>query len=167
MLKDDPTQEGEYAIAVAERNKIVEEIANLNETINLKIQGNTRGELEAKLKSLKEEKIQLAREIKVDPERAKIIDATIAELETLKLQKETFKTKEYDKERIATIKARFDKIKIEKINIMSNCLVAQSGGPSSVINATVAGVVKANQMNPYYDKVYGGLNGIEGILKER
>ena len=50
---------------------------------------------------------------------------------------------------------------------MSNCLVAQSGGPTSVINATVAGVVKANQMNPYYDKVYGGLNGIEGILKER
>ena len=50
---------------------------------------------------------------------------------------------------------------------MANCLVAQSGGPTSVINATVAGVVKANQMNPYYDKVYGGLNGIEGILKER
>ena len=50
---------------------------------------------------------------------------------------------------------------------MSNCLVAQSGGPTSVINATVAGVVKANQLNPYYDKVYGGLNGIEGILQER
>ncbi|MDO5440060.1 MAG: 6-phosphofructokinase [Erysipelotrichaceae bacterium] len=50
---------------------------------------------------------------------------------------------------------------------MGNCLVAQSGGPTSVINATVAGVVKANQMNPYYDKVYGGLNGIEGILNER
>ena len=43
---------------------------------------------------------------------------------------------------------------------MANCLVAQSGGPSSVINATVAGVVKANQMNPIYDIVYGGLNGI-------
>lgn len=50
---------------------------------------------------------------------------------------------------------------------MSNCIVAQSGGPSSVINATVAGVVKANQMNPVYDHVYGGLNGIEGILEER
>ena len=50
---------------------------------------------------------------------------------------------------------------------MSNCLVAQSGGPTAVINATVAGVVKANQMNPYYDKVYGGLNGIEGVLQER
>ena len=50
---------------------------------------------------------------------------------------------------------------------MSNCIVAQSGGPTSVINATVAGVVKANQMNPIYDHVYGGLNGIEGILQER
>ena len=50
---------------------------------------------------------------------------------------------------------------------MSNCIVAQSGGPTSVINATVAGVVKGNQMNPVYDHVYGGLNGIEGILAER
>ena len=49
---------------------------------------------------------------------------------------------------------------------MGNCLVAQSGGPSSVINATVAGVVKANQLNPIYTKVYGGLHGIEGILQE-
>lgn len=50
---------------------------------------------------------------------------------------------------------------------MRNCIVAQSGGPSSVINATVAGVVKANQLTQYYDHVYGGLNGIEGILEER
>lgn len=50
---------------------------------------------------------------------------------------------------------------------MSNCLVAQSGGPTSVINATLAGVVKANQLNQIYDTVYGGLNGIEGILEER
>ena len=50
---------------------------------------------------------------------------------------------------------------------MSNCIVAQSGGPTSVINATVAGIVKANQINPVYERVYGGLNGIEGILAER
>jgi 6-phosphofructokinase 1 len=49
---------------------------------------------------------------------------------------------------------------------MANCLVAQSGGPTSVINATLAGVVKANQLNPIYTIVYGGLNGIEGILAE-
>lgn len=50
---------------------------------------------------------------------------------------------------------------------MANCLIAQSGGPTSVINATLAGVVKANQLNQVYDTVYGGLNGIEGILEER
>ena len=50
---------------------------------------------------------------------------------------------------------------------MANCIVAQSGGPTSVINATIAGIVRANQMNPVYDKVLGGLNGIEGILNER
>lgn len=50
---------------------------------------------------------------------------------------------------------------------MPNCIVAQSGGPSSVINATVAGIVKANQLNPVYEHVLGGLNGIEGILQER
>lgn len=49
---------------------------------------------------------------------------------------------------------------------MANCLVAQSGGPTSVINATIAGIVKANQLNPIYNKVYGGLHGIEGILEE-
>lgn len=47
---------------------------------------------------------------------------------------------------------------------MGNCLVAQSGGPTSVINATIAGIIEGNQLNPIYDHVYGGLNGIEGIL---
>lgn len=50
---------------------------------------------------------------------------------------------------------------------MGNCLVAQSGGPTAVINATVAGIVQANQLNPVYDCVYGGLHGIEGILAEK
>ncbi len=50
---------------------------------------------------------------------------------------------------------------------MANCIVAQSGGPSSVINATLAGIIKANQLNPLYDHVYGGINGIEGVLQER
>lgn len=50
---------------------------------------------------------------------------------------------------------------------MGNCIVAQSGGPTSVINATLAGVVKANQLNPIYKTVLGGLNGIEGILLEK
>ena len=47
---------------------------------------------------------------------------------------------------------------------MANCLVAQSGGPTAVINSSLAGVVRANQLNPLYDRVYGGLYGIEGTL---
>ncbi len=50
---------------------------------------------------------------------------------------------------------------------MANCLVAQSGGPTAVINASVAGVVRANQLNPVYDRVYGGINGVEGILEDK
>ena len=48
---------------------------------------------------------------------------------------------------------------------MGNCLVAQSGGPTAVINASLAGVIRANQLNPVYDHVYGGLHGIEGVLE--
>lgn len=50
---------------------------------------------------------------------------------------------------------------------MANCLVAQSGGPTAAINASLAGVVRANQLNPVYGRVFGGLNGIEGILQDR
>ncbi|MDE0575504.1 MAG: 6-phosphofructokinase [Opitutales bacterium] len=47
-----------------------------------------------------------------------------------------------------------------------NCLVAQSGGPTSVINASVAGVVTEALNNPCIEEIYGGLNGVFGILKE-
>ncbi len=47
-----------------------------------------------------------------------------------------------------------------------NCLVAQSGGPTAVINASVAGVVAEALNNPCIEEIYGGLNGILGILKE-
>lgn len=50
---------------------------------------------------------------------------------------------------------------------MRNCLVAQSGGPTAVINASVVGVIQGNIDGKHYNKVYGGFNGIEGILKER
>lgn len=49
---------------------------------------------------------------------------------------------------------------------MGNCLVAQSGGPTAVINASLAGVIRANQLNPLYGKVYGGIHGIEGVLQD-
>ena len=47
---------------------------------------------------------------------------------------------------------------------MGNCLIAQSGGPSAVINGSLAGVIKANQLNFRFNKVLGGLHGIEGVL---
>ena len=50
---------------------------------------------------------------------------------------------------------------------MSTCLVAQSGGPTAVINASLAGVIRANQLNPLYDRVLGGIHGIEGVLDDQ
>jgi ATP-dependent phosphofructokinase / diphosphate-dependent phosphofructokinase len=47
---------------------------------------------------------------------------------------------------------------------MSNCIIAQSGGPTSVINSSVVGLLNANKESKAFEKVYGGLNGIEGIL---
>lgn len=47
---------------------------------------------------------------------------------------------------------------------MKNLLVAQSGGPTATINATVFGVFKKAKKN--VDKIYGAKFGIEGILKE-
>ena len=48
-----------------------------------------------------------------------------------------------------------------------NCIIAQSGGPTSVINASVYGLVQSNSKLEIYDNVYGGLNGIEGILNKK
>lgn len=48
-----------------------------------------------------------------------------------------------------------------------NCIVAQSGGPTSVINSSVFGLVEANKDLNIYDNVYAGLNGIEGILNRK
>lgn len=48
-----------------------------------------------------------------------------------------------------------------------NCLIAQSGGPTTVINSSLYGIIKRNNQLKIYDTVFGGLNGIEGILEER
>lgn len=45
-----------------------------------------------------------------------------------------------------------------------NCLVGQSGGPTSVINSSLAGVIMGSFDNNF-KKVYGLLHGIEGLLK--
>ncbi len=47
-----------------------------------------------------------------------------------------------------------------------NLLVAQSGGPSPVINNTLRGLVETCRDLPQIGTVYGGWHGIEGVLKE-
>lgn len=48
-----------------------------------------------------------------------------------------------------------------------NLLVAQSGGPTAAINATLAGVIRMAKEREEIDTVYGGIHGIQGILEER
>ena len=50
---------------------------------------------------------------------------------------------------------------------MKNAIVAQSGGPTAAINASLAGVIKTAFAQDQIDKVYGSLYGIEGILKNQ
>ena len=47
-----------------------------------------------------------------------------------------------------------------------NCIVAQSGGPTAAINASLAGVVAASRDFGIYDKIYGAIHGIQGVLKK-
>lgn len=52
-------------------------------------------------------------------------------------------------------------------DLVGNVLVAQSGGPTAVINASVAGVIQeAGKYPDQIQEIYGGLNGILGILNE-
>jgi 6-phosphofructokinase 1 len=46
-------------------------------------------------------------------------------------------------------------------------LIAQSGGPSMVINQSLVGAVLTAMDSPAVGRIYGALNGIQGILDER
>ena len=46
-----------------------------------------------------------------------------------------------------------------------NCIIAQSGGPTSVINSSLAGAITAG-IDFNFDKIYLSLHGIEGIIGE-
>lgn len=46
-----------------------------------------------------------------------------------------------------------------------NLIVAQSGGPTSVINSSLAGVIDSGIDNEF-EKIFVSMNGIEGIIKE-
>ncbi len=58
--------------------------------------------------------------------------------------------------------------KTEGVFGLKNLLVIQSGGPTAVINASLAGVIKGGFDHPKkIGKVYGGLYGIEGVEEEK
>ena len=48
-----------------------------------------------------------------------------------------------------------------------NAIVGQSGGPTSAINSSLAGVIDTLIKSDKIGTVFGAVNGIEGILEER
>ncbi len=49
---------------------------------------------------------------------------------------------------------------------MKNLLVAQSGGPTAAINATLAGVIREAKKQSGIDRIYGAFHGVAGILSD-
>ena len=47
------------------------------------------------------------------------------------------------------------------------CIIGQSGGPTSVINASTLGCIEAALASEHITKVYGAAHGIKGILNDR
>ncbi len=50
--------------------------------------------------------------------------------------------------------------------LAGNVLVAQSGGPTAVINSSLAGVITEALNHEEIEEIYGSLNGILGVLQE-
>src|SRR5512140_500094 len=50
--------------------------------------------------------------------------------------------------------------------LRGNCIVAQSGSPSAVANASLAGVVQEALQYEEIEEIYGALNGVLGVLNE-
>ena len=53
------------------------------------------------------------------------------------------------------------------MKLKGNAIVGQSGGPTTAINATLAGVIRGALSNENIGKIYGMRNGIEGFLERR
>ena len=53
------------------------------------------------------------------------------------------------------------------IKLYGNAIVGQSGGPTAAINATLSGVIRGALECDRIDKIYGAINGIEGVLDRR
>lgn len=48
-----------------------------------------------------------------------------------------------------------------------SCIVLQSGGPTSVINSSLYGIIKESKKHQEISCLYGSLNGIDGIIDEK
>ena len=53
------------------------------------------------------------------------------------------------------------------IKLYGNAIVGQSGGPTAAINATLSGVIRGAFECDQIDKIYGAINGIEGVLERK
>ncbi len=51
--------------------------------------------------------------------------------------------------------------------LTGNCLIGQSGGPTSAINASLCGIIEQSFQSDFIQNVYGAVNGIEGVLKKQ
>ncbi len=52
--------------------------------------------------------------------------------------------------------------------LKGNCVLAQSGGPTTVINASICGAIQeAMKHSDVFEGIYGSHNGVLGILEER
>ena len=48
-----------------------------------------------------------------------------------------------------------------------NLLIAQSGGPTSAINASLSGIIQEAMKHSEIGEIYGAVNGIEGVLDRK
>lgn len=51
--------------------------------------------------------------------------------------------------------------------LKGNAVIGQSGGPTSVINSSLAGVIEAGSLSPDIEEIYGMRYGIEGFMQEQ
>ncbi|MBM3888423.1 MAG: 6-phosphofructokinase [Verrucomicrobia bacterium] len=51
-------------------------------------------------------------------------------------------------------------------DLVGNCLMAQSGGPTAVINASIAGVIEEAYKHEQIEEVFGATRGVLGVLNE-
>src|SRR3990167_2637994 len=51
-------------------------------------------------------------------------------------------------------------------SLKGNCIIAQSGGPTAVINSSIAGAIHECLKHKEIKGIYGAINGILGVLNE-